>query len=512
MKKRGIAVLMLCAFAFSMLAFAITDEDGDTYCPVSETGCPTELDCNDNNPAINPAAEEEPGDGIDNDCNGIIDDTCTDSDNDGYNSTASEGGVNCGGAANVDCDDANVFINPGMAEICGDDIDNDCNGDTDEEDDACAAAAADSDCEIDAESVMWINCDFDLINSANEDDTVYMLIMGDGCDENADVKFKIYEYSDGSGTLEDTIEAQHVFTNIPDLEGNPTNIHAWVAPWVASYIEDDDDTEPEYYFEAEVRETGGAFFSEDSGKTEDTLLAVLPCDNCGIECSLDVGSIMGTGGENGSGSGMAPPCQVTADCSNVEWSACNPSTSKMTRDTLLCTLSGTGTVACQEQAIALAPSERLCSSSANPASKSAGMGKAECGDGICDEGEDCPDDCGEIEEGGFPWLWILIILIIIGAVTTGIILGYKKVKAGAGPVKKPEEKKQAMPFAAQKDLDAILAYIRAAKGKGYNDTQITEALKKAGWKDEQIKYGFGKINNPQQAAKTASQAAQPVKK
>ncbi|MFA5888541.1 MAG: hypothetical protein WC852_07575, partial [Candidatus Nanoarchaeia archaeon] len=87
---------------------------------------------------------------------------------------------------------------------------------------------------------------------------------------------------------------------------------------------------------------------------------------------------------------------------------------------------------------------------------------------------------------------------------------------------KPGEK-EVMPFTAQKDLDSVLGYIRAAKGKGYKDEQITGALKKAGWKEEQIKYAFNKINNPQQAnkpavtsaqsaAKPAQASAQPIKK
>ena len=517
MHKRGIHVIILIAILLSIASFAITDEDGDTYCPASDTGCPDELDCNDNNPEINPGITEVPGDGIDNDCNGIIDDACTDNDHDSYNSTASANGVSCGGDANIDCDDSNVFVNPGATELCSDSIDNNCNGDTDEEDSACAEATVESDCEINVELVSWINCDTDPINAANNGDTVYMVIMGEGCDEEADVKFKIYEYSDGVGTLEDTIDFQHVFTNIPDNDGNPTDVDVWLAPWVASYMNDDDDTEPEYYFEAELTETSSAFFSQDSGKTEDTLLAVSPCNGCGIECTLDIRSMVGTG--NGSSGGITPPCQKSIDCSSVSWSECDASRGKMTRDTSQCAITGTGTMECEQQIRALAVAEKMCSTTGTLIKTQEGpIEEPSCGDGYCDDGEDCPDDCEEEPAGVFPWLWILIAVIVIGAVTTGIIIGYKKVKASAG-VAKPEEKKEAMPFAAQKDLESILGYIRAAKGRGYNDSQITESLKKAGWKDEQIKYAFGKINNPQQAAKpiqatnTSTQSAsQPVKK
>ncbi len=49
--------------------------------------------------------------------------TCTDADRDGY---FAEGGV-CGPR---DCNDSNAAINPGAVEVCGDSIDNDCDGAT----------------------------------------------------------------------------------------------------------------------------------------------------------------------------------------------------------------------------------------------------------------------------------------------------------------------------------------------------------------------------------------------
>jgi hypothetical protein len=57
-----------------------------------------------------------------NDCAINVCNANCDSDGDGY------GGQICGGA---DCDDGNAAINPGATEYC-DEVDNDCDGQTDE--------------------------------------------------------------------------------------------------------------------------------------------------------------------------------------------------------------------------------------------------------------------------------------------------------------------------------------------------------------------------------------------
>lgn len=86
-------------------------------------------DCNDANANAYPGGEEgspENGgipDGEDNDCNGIIDDPYLDLDKDGF--TVAEG--DCRDALFDDDPDA-AGISPGADELCGDGIDNDCNG------------------------------------------------------------------------------------------------------------------------------------------------------------------------------------------------------------------------------------------------------------------------------------------------------------------------------------------------------------------------------------------------
>jgi hypothetical protein len=117
------------------------DHDGDGYDACNE--------CDDGAVDINPAATELCGDGIDNDCDGAIDDGnaadsllwCGDADGDGFGNDATcvractDPGLFVGIATNVglDCDDTDLAINPAVPELC-DLVDNDCDGDVDESD------------------------------------------------------------------------------------------------------------------------------------------------------------------------------------------------------------------------------------------------------------------------------------------------------------------------------------------------------------------------------------------
>ncbi|MCB9794588.1 MAG: peptidoglycan DD-metalloendopeptidase family protein [Alphaproteobacteria bacterium] len=105
------------------------DSDGD--------GWDDDEDCADNNPAVHPGATEICDDGVDNDCQGGDARSETwyqDSDGDGYGSAARQvcgsagaGWVRSGG----DCDDGRASVSPGASELC-DGLDNDCDGEIDD--------------------------------------------------------------------------------------------------------------------------------------------------------------------------------------------------------------------------------------------------------------------------------------------------------------------------------------------------------------------------------------------
>ena len=88
-------------------------------------------DCDDNNFDINPLVNEIPENGIDDNCDGEVDivEYYLDADGDGYGSqvfTAAQGVTN-----NLDCDDNDAEVHPYTKEIL-DGLDNDCNGVIDE--------------------------------------------------------------------------------------------------------------------------------------------------------------------------------------------------------------------------------------------------------------------------------------------------------------------------------------------------------------------------------------------
>jgi hypothetical protein len=99
-----------------------TDEDEDGEFPIGTCGGGT--DCNDNDAAINTAAAEI-CDGIDNNCDEVLLPTEVDADGDLY--VGCDDWTGSDNLAPGDCNDDNIAVNPGADEICNG-IDDNCDG------------------------------------------------------------------------------------------------------------------------------------------------------------------------------------------------------------------------------------------------------------------------------------------------------------------------------------------------------------------------------------------------
>lgn len=141
------------------ISMGINDPDFDTTLEAVGNNCPASVDtvwdvdgdgwfqcggdCDDDDPGINPGAPEMASNGVDDDCDGDIDEepgsASEDNDGDGY--TENQG----------DCDDNDADVWPGAVEVINQ-IDDDCDGDIDNatewfDDDGDGFSERDGDCD-----------------------------------------------------------------------------------------------------------------------------------------------------------------------------------------------------------------------------------------------------------------------------------------------------------------------------------------------------------------------------
>lgn len=110
------------------------DRDGDGYLDGDNEDCATNypvenLDCDDNDPALNPGADEIPCNTIDDDCNAETPDH-VDADSDGYFADPEGKCAELNPDDAFDCDDSEALVNPGAIEALCDSLDNDCDAQT----------------------------------------------------------------------------------------------------------------------------------------------------------------------------------------------------------------------------------------------------------------------------------------------------------------------------------------------------------------------------------------------
>ncbi len=134
------SILLLVALSACVDPSVGRDRDGDGFFTSELDGD----DCDDTNANVNPDASEACGNGIDDDCDGIVDDAgvgerswFVDGDEDGFAGPVQFTGCSAPAGAfsdlsrGEDCDDTRSDINPGAAEVWYDGVDQNCNADND---------------------------------------------------------------------------------------------------------------------------------------------------------------------------------------------------------------------------------------------------------------------------------------------------------------------------------------------------------------------------------------------
>ncbi len=160
------------------------DFDGDGF-----TSCGG--DCNDNIPMIYPGSPEV-CDRLDNNCNGAIDEGF-DLDGDGFTS--------CYG----DCNDQNADVNPLASDVCGDSIDNDCDGRIDEDGEPEVCDGIDNNCDgiidegFDADGDGYTTCQNDCADGNAAIHPGVQEICDDGIDNDCNGKIDCYVDLDKDG-------------------------------------------------------------------------------------------------------------------------------------------------------------------------------------------------------------------------------------------------------------------------------------------------------------------------
>ena len=255
------------------------DQDGDGFGDAADSAClclpaapyttTDHSDCDDGASAVSPAASEScAGAGVDEDCDGQTDEAgaagCTllfaDADADGYGDQGDFACLCAPAAPYVvtqggDCDDDATAVNPGLAEGCGDAVDNDCDGLTDEQgaqgctdfyldadrdgygvagDSRCLCAAAEP---YDALAAQATDCD-------DGDDAVHPgadEICNQGVDDNCD------GFADEPGAQGCVVRYRDQDLDGHGVPGDSACLCAPAAPFVAETDDDCDDANPAIY-------------------------------------------------------------------------------------------------------------------------------------------------------------------------------------------------------------------------------------------------------------------------
>ncbi len=258
------------------------DDDGDGYTDL-------EGDCLDTSASIHPGAEEV-ADGLDNDCDGFTDEGTVLSDDDGDGFSEVEG----------DCADTDATVYPGALEL-EDGLDNDCNGVVDDhaswtDDDGDGFSEAEGDCDDTrstvypgaTETVDGLDNDCDQIidedTVAGDDDLDgYSETQGDCDDGRADVYPGAPELEDGvdndcNGFVDEgTAGFDDDGDGYSEEEGDCDDGDPLVSPGVMEHVDGlDNDCDGEVDEGTQVYDDDGDGFSEVAGDCDDSRPDVYP--------------------------------------------------------------------------------------------------------------------------------------------------------------------------------------------------------------------------------------------
>jgi hypothetical protein len=208
-------------------------------------------DCNDTNNLINPQAVEI-CDNLDNDCDKVIDNGCDD-DKDGFcdANLAVKNAPSVCPSGGGDCDDQNANVNPSRAEVCGNTIDENCNGSTNDLNaTGCVSFFIDADSDGYGAGAPKCYCapfnDYKVTLANDCDDTSALTNptadeICDGKDNNCDGKIDdgCDEDKDGYCALGKTIVAGSICSKGGDCDDNDASVYSGKATEICDGKDDD---------------------------------------------------------------------------------------------------------------------------------------------------------------------------------------------------------------------------------------------------------------------------------